>query len=407
MVRRKLHIPADLQHPGWSSNPLPAHTSSDHDIPDVQPDSNDIVRLFSGVPGSRSATCSAGFFLKTPDGAFDVILTAAYNLVNAAGKILPKLTAIIRGEKHTVSKQNVRVSNAYINGERTPDTNYGVILRPRSSNMAARGGFGFSMTLGSNESAPAELRISGCGAADAADTVTTSTSRCTSCHARHLEYPALAENERSMSGSPVWVSRQGYPTVLAIHNDATDDNGVHRGTRITPDLLKDVFLWASLGDYGRRIRAYTPKEKRAGPATLLERGLYLSFRKNMDFARVRLGTGTQFNVLPAEVAPGKDLYVLEIAGAQPGRRWVEFIPAKSEAVLTDQVKDACLFRIVRQEDRARIVVQQDGSAMQLRMQYTRIKEADGEDAESSEVSFVPLEGHDSDAVSHRIPIRKR
>lgn len=163
------------------------------------------------------------------------------------------------------------------------------------------------------------------------------------------------------------------------HRPARNGAG-SRGSRLTPALLREIFGWVSAGEYGVRLRAQ-------GKTTMLPpRGLYLNFSEDFEFGRVRLGSGTIFDVLPAHVTPEKVLYALAV-----GTKWVMFNNARKEVVLTENMRDGCLFmkaNVKIKKKTMQIVVEKEGKSYQLQMQGTRIREFDGEDAESSEVSMV-------------------
>jgi hypothetical protein len=175
------------------------------------------------------------------------------------------------------------------------------------------------------------------------------------------------------------------------------------GARLTRELLYNVFSWISpkMIQKGVRLRAKDHRTKPT-PPTLPSRGLFLSFLQNFGFARVRLGSGTEFDLIPAEVVSSnpKDMYALAVAG---GGEWVIFKIMENKLELTEKMKDGCLFMQSFQKKKPptwlKIVVKnaQDKEFL-LKMEGKSIKEYD-EDAESSEVSFVDNPLGERDLVS--------
>ena len=155
-----------------------------------------------------------------------------------------------------------------------------------------------------------------------------------------------------------------------------------------------MLAWASVGEYGVELSAQASLATRA---LLPARGLYLSFPEDFPFARVRLGSGTKLDVLPAYATSETVLYAMAVGG-----KWVTFNPAKGELVLSERMRDGSLFKkanVKLKKKAMRIVVESGGAGYQLRMQGTRIRKADGEDAESSEVSMAQYPMENDKAVS--------
>jgi hypothetical protein len=150
---------------------------------------------------------------------------------------------------------------------------------------------------------------------------------------------------------------------------------------------------------GVRLRAKEHR-KTPKPPILPSRGLFLSLG-NFGFARVRLGSGTEFDLMPAEVVSSdpRTLYALAVAG---GGEWVNFKVMENRVELSEKMKDGCLFMQSFQKNSRtwlKIVVKnaQDKEYL-LKMEGNSIKEYD-EDAESSEVSFVENPFGEKDLVS--------
>lgn len=174
-----------------------------------------------------------------------------------------------------------------------------------------------------------------------------------------------------------------------------------RGSRLTPKLLREVLGWVTVRDESDGVSLCARDTRRTGPESttaLPSLGLYLNFSDGFPFARVRLGSGTKFDVIPAYVTPEKDHYALTV-----GDKWVMFNVANQEVVLTEWLKDSCLFqkRDVKVKKKAmRIVLEAGGKFFQLRVQGTQIKDWDDDD-ETSEVSMVeyPLDDDKDELVS--------
>ncbi|THH20746.1 hypothetical protein EW146_g693 [Bondarzewia mesenterica] len=324
-------------------------------------------------------TYGSGFFVNIPDTSYDVILTAAHNLISPTGKFSSNLTVLL-ADGSLMPVTDFRVSEAY-KAKQTPMVDYGAILLPRPS-TGARGGYPFNMKLAYEDSFKGDIYVSGYRVETPPGHPTTSSGRCVGCYAEQLEYKAVTE--QGISGSPVWIEYQGLQTVIAIHNHRPEKararTGGSRGSRLTPKLLRDVFAWASVGEYGVELRAQDPR------STPPLRRLYLNFSDDFAFARVRLGSGTKFDVLPVYATSEKALYAMTVGG-----KWVTFNVARKELVLTEKMRDGSLFKkanVKLKKKAMRIVLENEGISYQLRMQGTRIRERDGEDAESSEVSMV-------------------
>ena len=130
---------------------------------------------------------------------------------------------------------------------------------------------------------------------------------------------------------------------------------------------------------------------------LPDAGLFLSFEGTLDFARVRLRTGTKFDLILAEVMPGNagdlgDRYALAVADEED---WVKFIDPL--VVKTGKMEDECLFQRLFFQTKPpswKIVANNKF----LKMGGKWLKQYD-EDAESSELSFVTSK--DTEPVSEK------
>lgn len=161
------------------------------------------------------------------------------------------------------------------------------------------------------------------------------------------------------------------------------DGHERRGSRITLDLLREVFDWVSAGYRDVRVRA-----QGKDIATTFPRGLFLNFQEDFPFARVMLGDGTKLDVLPAHVTEKQKMYAIRV-----GKKWAVFNAADGEVVLTEHLKDACLFEMMpankkRKSARIVAVLDYDSTKYQLRMEGTMFSKSAGVGAQSSEVSMV-------------------
>ncbi|ETW77754.1 hypothetical protein HETIRDRAFT_453887 [Heterobasidion irregulare TC 32-1] len=381
---KKFDIPEELQDSSWTGNAPDVVSPPGLKFANLNLVENWTVKLEFHVNGAL--TTGSGFFVNFPDCAYDVVLTAAHNLISPAGTLSSDLTVLL-ADGTRVPATNFRVSDAY-KVQQTPVDDYGAILLPRAPSGVPRDGYPFSMRLAFEDAFKGSIYVSGYRADTQPGQPKTSSGACVGCYAEQLEYKA--GTEQGISGSPVWIEYQGLQTAVAIHNRRPERaRGGSRGSRLSPKLLREVFVWASVGEYGVELSAQASIATRA---LLPARGLYLSFPEDFPFARVRLGSGTKLDVLPAYATSETVLYAMMTVD----RKWVTFNPAKGELVLSERMRDGSLFKkanVKLKKKAMRIVVESGGKSYQLRVQGTRIRKADGENAESSEVSMVeyPME----------------
>lgn len=168
--------------------------------------------------------------------------------------------------------------------------------------------------------------------------------------------------------------------------------------------MREAYDFTKGAAFGVKLRAHgIPRQLRELP----KGGLYLHFPPNFPFARVRLASGTPIDLLPAQ-SGGVPMHVMAIA-TPAGERYAGFNLGRGEVVLRERIRDDCLFEWFRGkptkqgEETVQIKVLKDkddveGKAkVQVRVQGAAIRGFDGEDAESSEVSFV--DAPTADAVS--------
>lgn len=143
-----------------------------------------------------------------------------------------------------------------------------------------------------------------------------------------------------------------------------------------------------------QVRAYAPPGRKTLPK-LPDKGLFLSFEGGMGFGRVRLGSGTKFDLMPAQSTHLKNgQYTDEYSLATTDGKWVTFdCDSPRVSKIVQEMNDGSLFKI---DSKKKVIVEQKGKSYELKMEGSYIKEYD-ENAESSEVSFQNYPG--SDVVS--------
>ncbi|KAF7790150.1 hypothetical protein EIP86_001102, partial [Pleurotus ostreatoroseus] len=420
----RLAIPTDLQHPAHLA-PLP-------DI--IQPEglrfagTSEVLRWVIKLEWREGADIKVGtgFFLNIPGSpAHDVLLTAAHNLVSPSNipsqnlrAFLPRIQTdpadpsqswVTYEPPYSVPQSATHVCASYDPSVPTYGTDWGFIRLPPDS--ALEYGFGYSIRLGYEERLLGDLNVTGYRADSKLGAPATSTGVCVSCYDNQLEY--RVQTEQGISGSPVWYEYKGRPTVVGIHNARPRSNhakvssrrtapGSH-GAFITLALLSEVFDVLGVGRKAVQLRAREPPKPKGRTAkkvtaakipdipSMPAAGLFLSFTPAHDFARVKLGRGSLFDIFPVSSTSGErpDIVILAM---RMDTKWVYFNPAARELSLVDTLSDACLFteRNIKAKRKAmRVVVgEREGEQYQLRIQGYRINELDGDDAVSSEVSLV-------------------
>jgi hypothetical protein len=184
-------------------------------------------------------------------------------------------------------------------------------------------------------------------------------------------------------------------------------SGGGRGARLTPELLHKVLEWFEPTPkqfLQRGVHLYAEHNKYAN-------GIFLSFLENYGFGRVRIGSGTKFDLTLAETmidtdSDWKDRYALVVAGEA---KWVIFKPSKSSVELTEMMGEKCLFEMIIKKKRMRIVVNKrqlrkgevvpNDIKCQLKMEDMLFDKVD-DGAESSEVQFTDHVDGDKELVSN-------
>lgn len=168
--------------------------------------------------------------MNLPGTKDDVILTAGHNLISESGRRATDLT-VLRDSPISIGADGFKISTKY---EKEPNgkqavNDYGIILVPRV-NSQPRPGFGYSLKLGIDEDLNYTVHVTGykgkvskpgnkLGSPPSdkdkqnMNKPVDSTGKATS-DGEQLVYGA--RTEQGMSGSPVWVAYNGYPTVVGI-----------------------------------------------------------------------------------------------------------------------------------------------------------------------------------------------
>ncbi|KAG8779907.1 hypothetical protein FRC15_009857 [Serendipita sp. 397] len=136
------------------------------------------------------------------------------------------------------------------------------------------------------------------------------------------------------------------------------------------------------------------------------RGLHLIFPEDWTFGRVRLGTGSKFDVIPVYSGPEGDRYALWTTATSATGKWVRFDVPQDQVELVDILKDESHFAKsnVSKTGWMKIVIdgpKEDGAApkrYQLSLAGTMIMEGDPDDEETSEVSFVEYPKEEDDKI---------
>ncbi|KAL7805530.1 hypothetical protein V8C44DRAFT_222594 [Trichoderma aethiopicum] len=322
---------------------------------------NAIVRLqFRFGETRRHGT---GFFVNLPSPTYDVILTAAHNLIDG-NKVPAAELMVIYGNNEAEVPTKVEICPQYMDilGTRSQSDkracyDYGVILLAKYKiREKQRPGLGLSLELGSKDTLrkPKEVRVYGYGET-AGNGLLESAGPLEEVES-HLEY--LATTEIGMSGSPVWIPYGGQPMAVGIHNMRPKKSGSgSRGARITEEVFRNICHWAGVGFFNRRL-CVVGKDPDGKPT----HNTYLSFSRHCDFAKVFLGSSEaasaqdnlSFDILPATIPPSwadksSPLWAFKFhkppGWSDQGKCWVEWQPSKQRAVLVDSLKQVNLVRL--------------------------------------------------------------
>ncbi|KAL7958942.1 hypothetical protein V8C34DRAFT_136198 [Trichoderma compactum] len=337
---------------------------------------NSIVRLqcdFGDGP-----TYGTGFFVNFPCSTYDVILTAAHNLINEQKVTVQNLKVFCaKPEKNTrntgegpekdeIEPEQVagfKICPRYIEILETKPTaadkgshDYGVILLARDKTKESnRQGLGLNLGLSSHLTLQGSkiANVSGYGGNDPSSPLQHSSGQVLKTGGKQcVEYKA--PTEQGMSGSPVWIPYGGHPMVVGIHNMRPKiKTGGSRGAKITEEVFRTMCAWLGIGFFGKRLCAMGKKSKL--------HNTYLSFFQHSDFAKVFLGSSDEarnqdnvtFDIMPTTIFPrwtGRQvLYAFKFhrppAWSDEKKCWVEWQPKQQRAILVDTLKDVNLVRL--------------------------------------------------------------
>ncbi|KIY45975.1 hypothetical protein FISHEDRAFT_60815 [Fistulina hepatica ATCC 64428] len=356
----------------------------------------------------------SGFFVDIDLPTDYVILTAAHNLWSLESdtpstdiKIEYPSSTGSGIESYTIAQQtqdSVYVNKPYHEkssqqrGE--PEVDYGFLRIPRKPGEPRRG-FGLSLKLAYADFFTGDMHIQGFQDKSKPGQPIQSSGACVECYPARVEYSI--KTQPGISGSVVWVEFAGSPFAVAIHNNGPEyAGGGSRGARITEAMMREVFKWLGDAKLKENVRLQVVdlrRQARPGqPSLAPPNGLFLSFETSFGFGRVRLGTGTSFDLIPAQLLNGpEELYVLK---AHASGKWLKFEPMKNRVVLEDKWNDNCTFRMDTSSPTAKqpwgslVVPERDpnmdklkGESYVLRMEANYLSLTEPE-AESSEVSLV-------------------
>ncbi|KAL7974611.1 hypothetical protein HDV63DRAFT_119152 [Trichoderma sp. SZMC 28014] len=323
---------------------------------------NTIVRLQFDFGGK--VHYGTGFFINLPSTRYDVIITAAHNLISEEKVRANNLTVIYHGnhkEKVTEFKICPRYEEFLGTNPRPPPTHinydYGAILLPKDEGQAdKRLGLGLDLSLNIDPSLQGlrDAFVSGYGDGVGSMTLRTCFSPLKGL-GNKIEY-YLESKEQGMSGSPIWVTHDGHTTIIGIHNTTPETKGARGiGTRITEEVFRMLCLWTQSGFFDRRFCAPGGKTK--------SHNTYLSFPQNGGSANVFLGSSSAaaernnltFDIIPAYIFPRwsnrSPLYAFKFRKPHcsgGGKKcWVEWQPAGQQAVLVDTLKDIHFVRLIQ------------------------------------------------------------
>lgn len=174
--------------------------------------------FFDNVEGTKYGT---GFFVNLPSNKYDVILTAAHNLINEKSvKALNLMVIYGEDDKEPVTEFKICPTYKGLLGSNSTDKgiyDYGIILFSKDSSRAdKRQGLGLSLVLSSHATLQGsrEARVSGYVLGDDGKVSLRHSSGLLMRFGKQLEY--RASTEQGMSGSPVWIPYGGHPMVVAI-----------------------------------------------------------------------------------------------------------------------------------------------------------------------------------------------
>ena len=174
-----------------------------------------------------------GFYINLPGAKEDIILTAGHNLISETKQRSTSLCVLGSAVPITVPDEKFKICSRYEDdpGPKQAVYDYGAIFVPRGANHynQPKLGFGYSLKLGIDEDLKGRVHVTGYkgrekkanpknrpagGAASSSLGELVESSGRYAGDGSQLLYEA--DTEQGMSGSPVWVEHNGYPTVVGI-----------------------------------------------------------------------------------------------------------------------------------------------------------------------------------------------
>ncbi|KAH8704544.1 hypothetical protein GQ44DRAFT_778001 [Phaeosphaeriaceae sp. PMI808] len=398
-----------------------------------------VVKLEFYKKGMWVQSFGTGFYLDLPEAKYgttdaNVILTAGHNLISEDGTRSKSLTvlSVDKPKGWLVGDKYVRICPDY---EKSPEENgspfdWGVIFEPKETakprsrkdkkakkdrkDKPRAAGFQFNLLYAVDPPSYREenalrqfmeagILISGYIAQrEIGDPIFSSrTGRPVGW--RQLEYNA--STQQGMSGSPVWATCDGQPTVVGIHTTGPSEwePDTNQGVRLNFDVLEQLFDWAGVARRSKSLKVDDLKR-------FHDEGLYLRFSSPEAFGRVRLGAhelNTAFDILPAgrRTEDGEATYVFRFL-QPPGwptkeaeYLWVLWDSTRNRVTLSPTVHKYSVVALPKVEkSRSRFgilpVGAPGGADRQLAMGsiYIRREDLCYGPVESSEVSYVQYDG---------------
>ncbi|KAK6538994.1 hypothetical protein TWF694_010542 [Orbilia ellipsospora] len=218
-----------------------------------------------GLPGTGT-----GFYVNIPHCEYDVIFTAAHNLVDRGTGELFQDIRIVTVHPHDdipVDTENIKYCTKYLGDHDDLDkeiSDYGVILFKREPRQSRKGGFGFNLYASNSaleEISPNSItvHITSFPLNTPAGRPLLSSGELVSCKEGQLHHTGSASE--GSSGGPIWMGHEGTPIVVGIHNygsatEATKENP-NRATLLNFSVFSQIFEWCGVSFRDRAIRTTT------------------------------------------------------------------------------------------------------------------------------------------------------
>ncbi|KAK0638368.1 hypothetical protein DIS24_g9895 [Lasiodiplodia hormozganensis] len=249
-----------------------------------------------------------------------------------------------------IPNEDVRINSIYAATptECSAEHDYGVVLLP--DGFEPPGDFGFSIPLGVEDRLDSHLSVTGYPTTNNA-TIRTSNGKSVNPIMRKNQLEYMIDTEGGFSGSPVWLSHKGHPTVVAIHNygpKVKKPGYGSRGTRINLKSLHDIFAWIGVDTTDKILRASRPKELVEPPLRLAYSSEDKAFRLVVDEIDDPPET-MLMSTFPVYAAPSRAAKTPPAFGflqkdSDGNQRWVSWDPPIG-ASLVDDLRKAGLGRI--------------------------------------------------------------